>query len=153
MKRLCVVLCLAAAALFCRVTFSSAQNEKMTENEMRISVTVSGKQFSAVLFQTKAAQEFAEKLPLVLRMRDYNANEKFCGLPHAFTLEKVRPAVLKKGDIMLFGKNTLVIFYDDVMQNVYSYTRIGKIEDAEELAEAVKEYEITVRFEKQGKSW
>ncbi len=148
MKQLCVIFCFAAAALFCSVSFSAAQNEKITENEMKISVTVSGKQFSAVLFQTKAAQEFAEKLPPVLHMRDYNRNEKFCDLPsHDFTLEKTVPSAIRSGDIMLYGTDTLVIFYKDIAPNRYAYTPIGRIENAEELHSVMNSDIVTVYFE------
>ena len=47
---------------------------------------------------------------------------------------------------MLYGKSTLVLFYESFLTS-YSYTRIGKIADVKELKEAVGNREVTVKFE------
>ena len=47
---------------------------------------------------------------------------------------------------MLYGRSTLVLFYESFPTS-YSYTRIGKIADVQGLKEVVGDREVTVKFE------
>ena len=52
------------------------------------------------------------------------------------------PFIIEAGDIMLFGNNCLVVFYKS-FNSSYSYTKIGHIENLEEL----EKNNMLIRFE------
>ena len=100
-----------------------------------VTITVNGTPFSAVLADTEAARELAARLPLTVRMDELNGNEKYVYLNESLTTAPERPGTIHAGDLMLFGHDCLVLFYE-TFQTSYSYTRIGRIEDTTGLAEA-----------------
>lgn len=112
-------------------------------NEMTI--TVNGKEFSAKFHDTKAAEEFKAMLPLTLNMSELNGNEKFIYLDDRFTTASESVGHINSGDIMLYGSNCIVLFYDS-FSTPYSYTRIGYIEDPDGLKDAVGKGSVTVEF-------
>ncbi|MCS0788510.1 cyclophilin-like fold protein [Cytobacillus firmus] len=56
-----------------------------------------------------------------------------------------RPEEINTGDIMLYGDNGLVLFYE-TFSSTYSYTRLGYIEEAVRYAQAVGDGDINVSF-------
>ena len=83
-------------------------------------------------------------LPLTLNMTDVNANEKcyeLGGLPAVAS----SPGTIEAGDVMLYGSNGSVLFYKTFSAS-YSYTHIGKIDDASGLAEALGAGNAIVTF-------
>ncbi len=111
-----------------------------------IKITIAGKKFSAISADTPAASEFAKRLPLTLRMNELNGNEKYAGLPDKLPVYSECPGMIGRGELMLYGNSTLVLFYESFPTS-YSYTRIGKISDVRELKEAVGQGSVTVTFE------
>ena len=53
---------------------------------------------------------------------------------------------INAGDLMLYGSNCLVIFYESFSTS-YSYTKIGHIDNPEGLAETLGSGNIKVTFE------
>ena len=111
-----------------------------------IKITIAGKDFTAVPANTQAAAEFLKRLPLTLRMNELNGNEKYAGLPDRLPADSACPGKISRGELMLYGNSTLVLFYESFPTS-YSYTRIGKITDVRGLKEAVGRENITVTFE------
>ena len=145
MKR-AIGLILAGIAAFLLVSGAKCENSPSTEKTMpEIRITIGGKTFSATLENTPAA-EFAKMLPLTLRMNELNGNEKYIGLSEKLPAEPSCPGKIRSGELMLYGRSTLVLFYESFPTS-YSYTRIGKIADVKELKEAVGNREVTVKFE------
>ena len=122
---------------------SEDNNSESKVNEMTVSVN--GKEFSAKFYDTKAAEEFKAMLPLTLDMTELNGNEKYFYLDGRLTAESERVGSIKRGDIMLYGANCVVLFYES-FSTPYSYTRIGYIENSEGLEKAVGTGNVTVEF-------
>lgn len=116
-------------------------------NTMKI--TIAGSVFTATLATNSTATAFKAMLPLTLSMSDYNRNEKVAGLPRSLTTATTNPGTISAGDIMLYGSNSLVLFYE-TFQTLYSYTRIGLIDNATGLKSALGRGNVTIKFELNG---
>lgn len=111
-----------------------------------ITLTINGTPYTATLEDTEAARELAERLPLSLSMSELNGNEKYCYLDEDLPTSSSRPGTIQAGDIMLFGSDCLVLFYE-TFSSGYGYTRIGRIDDPSGLAQAVGSGSVTVAWE------
>lgn len=123
---------------------SSKTEPDMEVSEMKI--TINGAEFSAKFADTTAAEEFKAMLPLTLDMSELNGNEKYFYLDERLTAKSENVGQINIGDIMLYGANCVVLFYDS-FSTPYSYTRIGYIENPDGLKKAVGSGNITVTFE------
>ncbi len=113
--------------------------------DSRMWMTVGDRRFAVTLANTPAAKAFAAQLPLTLDMPDLNANEKHVKLPRALPSNPSRPGTIRSGDIMLWGSDTLVVFYV-TFESQYSYTRIGRVDDGAVLKEAFGPGEVRITF-------
>jgi hypothetical protein len=104
--------------------------------ERRIWMTVGERRFPITLGDNEAARAFAAQLPLTLDMPDLNGNEKHAKLPKALPQGAVKPGTIRAGDLMLWGADTLVVFYL-TFDSPYPYTRLGAIEDPGALAQVL----------------
>ena len=111
-----------------------------------VRLTVSDRAFAVELADTPAARDFATRLPLSLAFDELNGNEKFTYLDAPLSTQPSNPGTIHQGDVMLFGDNCLVVFYDTFSTN-YQYTRIGRIADADGLAAAVGKSQAEMTFE------
>lgn len=116
------------------------------ENDLNITITVNGRAFSATLYDNETARAFKERLPLTLDMSELNGNEKYCYLPDSLPRNSSRPSAINAGDIMLYGGDCLVIFYESFSTS-YSYTPIGKIDDPDGLSAALGSGSVRVAFD------
>ena len=99
-------------------------------------MTIGAKRFAVTLEDNPTARAFVQLLPTTLDMPDLNGNEKHVRLPRSLPTNAVRPGTIRTGDVMLYGDDTLVVFYKSFPSS-YSYTRIGRITKVEGLAEAL----------------
>lgn len=111
-----------------------------------IIITVGNQVFTATLESNAAAIEFKKMLPLTIDMRDLNNNEKFFDFSNNLPANASNPRIINAGDMMLWGSNTLVLFYK-TFNTAYSYTRLGKIEKPSGLSQALGSGNVTVTFE------
>lgn len=124
----------------------NAGNNNQMENTSVI-ITVNGKEFNAVFYNNETANAFINMMPLTLNMNELNGNEKYYNLSTTLPVNSERVGSIKKGDIMLYGSNCIVIFYES-FNTPYSYTKIGYIENTENLSSALGSGSVSVTFNK-----
>ena len=117
------------------------QEENLIESEegkmeKNLSLQVNGKTFKITLDPNETSQSLRKLLPLKITMEELNGNEKYHYLESMLPSNPTRVEKIESEDIMLYGDNCLVLFYEDFTTS-YSYTRIGKIENTEGLKEAL----------------
>ncbi|WP_345156457.1 cyclophilin-like fold protein [Pontibacter saemangeumensis] len=113
---------------------------------MNLRIIVGQSEFTATLYDNATATAFKTKLPMTIHMVELNGNEKYYDLPDNLPTNASNPGTIQSGDLMLYGSNTLVLFYK-TFSTSYNYTRIGKITDPEGLAEALGSGKVDVTFE------
>lgn len=101
--------------------------------------------FAVRLEDNPTARAFAQLLPLTLDMPDLNGNEKHARLARDLPANPARAVTIQTGDVMLYGDNTLVVFYK-TFPSTYSYTRIGRVADVTGLAQALGAGEQRIGF-------
>ena len=117
------------------------------QEELRMWMTVGERRFAVTLTDNTAARAFAAQLPLTLDMSELNGNEKHAELPKALPAKASRPGTIRNGDLMLYGTDTLVVFYS-TFDSSYSYTRLGRVDDPAGLAQALGPRGVRVLFSK-----
>jgi hypothetical protein len=80
-------------------------------------------------------------------MSELNGNEKHGDLPKALPSNASRPGTIRNGDLMLYGTDSLVVFYV-TFNSSYSYTRLGRVDDPAGLAQALGPRGVRVVFSK-----
>lgn len=101
--------------------------------------------FAITLATNEAARAFEAMLPLTLDMAELNGNEKYANLPRALPTQASRPGTIRNGDLMLYGSDTLVVFYLSFSSS-YSYTPLGRVDDPTGLAEALGQHGVQIVF-------
>jgi hypothetical protein len=72
---------------------------------------IGDKVVAAALTDNATARAFEKLLPLSITMTELNRNEKFARLPGAVAARASTPPSIRTGDSMLYGSDTLVLFY------------------------------------------
>ena len=119
---------------------ASAQSE-----DKRMWMNVGERRFAITMADTPAAKAFAAMFPLTLNMPDLNGNEKHVRLAKPLPANAIRPGTIRNGDIMLYGSDTLVVFYL-TFESPYSYTRLASVDEPEALTQALGRGDARVSF-------
>jgi len=141
----CVVSLVVALAVAWPYPLAAQRAERGSPVDNALIITIGGKAFSATLSDNSTAAAFKVLLPLSVDMSELNGNEKLFRLPATLPAQPTRPASIRSGDLMLYGENTVVLFYRS-FATTYSYTRIGRIDDPGGLERAVGDGSVTVTF-------
>lgn len=122
-------------------------NNPEDDNAVRnkIAVRIGDAVFTATLSDNETAAAFKKRLPMTVRMDEQAGNEKYYYLPENLPANASRPETVRAGDLMLWGNNCLVLFYQ-TFPTSYSYARIGKIDRPEGLSTALGAGSVTVTF-------
>jgi hypothetical protein len=123
-----------------RSNASSASQERP-----RMWMTVGTQRFAVTPENNPTARAFAQLLPATFDMIDLHENEKYVRMPRSLPTNPVRPGTVRAGDVMLYGNDTLVVFYE-TFESTYSYTRIGRIAESGGLAQALGRGNARVAF-------
>jgi hypothetical protein len=115
-----------------------------TGSQMRIKI--GSDTFTATLYDNATATAFKALLPMTVTMSELNGNEKYYDLKGNLPANAANPATIQNGDLMLYGSNTLVLFYKSFSTS-YRYTRLGRINDTSGLAAALGSGNVPVTFE------
>ncbi len=99
-------------------------------------MTIGTQRFAVTLEDNPTARAFVQLLPTTFEMAELNGNEKHASLPRGLPTNAVRPGTIRTGDVLLYGNDTLVVFYE-TFRSSYSYTRIGRIEESAGLGQAL----------------
>ena len=113
--------------------------------EHRMWMIVGEHRFAITLANANAARALAAQLPLTLEMAELNGNEKHADLSQALPTDASRPGTLHNGDLMLYGSNTLVVFYK-TFRSSYSYTRLGRVNDPAGLEQVLGQGSVRIVF-------
>ena len=109
-------------------------NEPKTveKEEKTMYVLINGKNYIVELEDNNTVDELLSILPKKYDMSDLNNNEKYAYIEKKLNVNPTYIDEIKKGDIMIYGDNCLVIFYETFKTN-YRYTKIGHINNLPDL--------------------
>jgi hypothetical protein len=126
----------------------SGNNKPDTTNApgTKLIIKVGATRFTATLPDTPTVTELKARLPMTVPMTELNGNEQLYNFPTGLPTNASNPGMIQTGDLMLYGSNTLVLFYKSFPTS-YSYTRLGRIDHPAELSAALGPGTITVTFE------
>ncbi len=102
--------------------------------------------FTVTLENNPSAIAFKALLPMTVNMTELNGNEKYLRFAKKLPTNASNPRTIHKGDVMLYGDNTVVLFYK-TFSTSYDYTRLGRINDPAGLSSALGSGNATVTFE------
>ena len=140
-----LVVCLSGLGFLAKGAAAKDDHDNSaTMNKMKI--TIGPKTFTATLYDNPAAAALKAMLPLTIEMTELNGNEKYFHLATDLPTDAAKPGTIQAGDLMLWQSNSLVLFYKS-FRTSYSYTKVGRIDDASGLATAVGSGNVKVQFE------
>ena len=111
----------------------------------QIKIEAGGQTFTATLLDNPTTRALLERLPMTVSMGELNGNEKYYYLPESLPTNSQRPGNIRAGDLMLYGSDGLVLFYESFSSG-YSYTRLGNIDDLSNLVVALGRGNVDVTF-------
>ena len=151
MKHLITVLsCFICIQLFACCNKSSelttSSNDSLNTESMKLKITTGTNAFTATLYNNATVKAFKARLPITINISELNGNEKFFDLPGNLPANASNPGTIQTGDLMLYGSNTLVLFYQ-TFSTSYNYTPLGRIDNTSGSIAALGSANVTVRLE------
>lgn len=131
-------------------TTNNNSNEPIENNNMEgdanMNIIINGETLTATLENNATTAALLEMLPLEISMSELNGNEKYNYLSESLPTNSENIGTIHAGDIMLYGDDCLVIFYE-TFNTSYHYTKIGHI-DYDNLRDLLGNGNVTVRINK-----
>jgi len=117
------------------------------KEQLNMWMTANGHRFEVIIEDNVTTQALIAKLPVTLHLEELNGNEKHGQLSGTLPTDEKHPGIIHNGDLMLYGNQTLVVFYK-TFSSIYSYTRIGKLKQPEELQKVLGSGNVEITFNK-----
>ncbi len=111
----------------------------------RMWMTVGEQRFAIALDDNPSTRQLLTRLPLSLDMTDLHGNEKYATVQPPLPTQPYRPGTIHSGDFLLYGDDTLVVFYK-TFDSSYRYSRLGRIDRPQDLAEVLGRGDVRVTF-------
>lgn len=118
---------------------------KVKVKKTNITITVGNSVFLAELYDNRSTRALLKQFPMTLNMSELNGNEKYCYLSDSLPANSQRVSKIHTGDLLLYGSDCLVLFYES-FSTLYSYTKLGYIEDVSGLADSLGRGNVQVTF-------
>lgn len=152
---ICLVFVLAMSfLLFNQYHQSTTKERKQVDQKqeegghMKLNMLVNDQSYTVVLEDNRASRELVRMLPLTIEMNELNGNEKYYYFDTSFSKDEEKVTTIQNGDVMLYGDDCLVLFYDS-FSTPYRYTRIGYVENAENLANILGNHSVIITLEQE----
>lgn len=136
-----------AAATDKTASGAGIRKESGAGQEMTMEILIGDKTYTVRLKDNETVKELTARLPMELTMEELHGNEKYNYLPESLPTAAETIGTIHAGDLMLFGSDCLVLFYED-FETTYSYTRIGRLENPLGLSEALGSGSVRVTLKK-----
>ena len=111
-----------------------------------IRLQIGAAHFAATLYDNATTRALQARMPLTLTMSELNGNEKYHFMADTLPTEAGRVGRINAGDLMLYGADCLVLFYESFSTS-YRYTKLGRVEDTTGLAEALGAGDVVITFD------
>ncbi|MBE6158450.1 MAG: hypothetical protein E7159_01335 [Firmicutes bacterium] len=128
--RITIIISLLLLNISCKDKTLKETITSEVNNSMK--VIINNHEYNVNLENNQTTKELLNKLPLKLNMNELNGNEKYYYLDFNLPTLPSNPKTIYAGDIMLYQNNCIVLFYK-TFDTSYSYTKIGQIDNLEEL--------------------
>ena len=139
-------ICMQLFACSCKNSdMKSNSDNALNTDSIKLIITIGTKAFNAKLYNNATVAAFKARLPMTIDMQELNGNEKYFDLPNNLPANASNPGSIQSGDLMLYGSNTLVLFYK-TFSTSYNYTPLGRIENVTGLAAALGSANVAVTF-------
>jgi hypothetical protein len=125
---------------------SGTGSSEVDSSSNQLKIKIGSRTFNAILVSNPTVTAFKARLPMTVNMTELNGNERLYNFSSTLPANASNPRNIATGDLMLYGSTTLVLFYESFPTS-YSYTRLGKIDNASGLAAAVGNGSVSVHFE------
>lgn len=121
--------------------FPLDNNVEIEENVMKININ--NEEYVINVENETLMEELFNSLPEKFSMTELNGNEKYYYLnSNMKNANSEAVGQVQKGDVMLFGSDCLVIFYDS-FETEFRYTKIGHIDNLGDLGNGNVDVSIT----------
>ena len=141
--------CLTFTIILCLIFLGDTTSSNIHRKEHdTVIISLNNKDHQLKTENNATVKALYQRLPLRMNMHDLNGNEKYYNLPKKLPSNDKKIKNIKKGDVLLYNSNCIVIFYKDIKTS-YKYTRIGHIKDFSKLATNFSADDITVVIKKQ----
>lgn len=115
------------------------KSNEVKENQMMndMVLKINNNNYKISFEDNETVEGLINHMPLELSMTELNGNEYYSYLNFKLKSNSINIKTIKAGDVMLYGNNCLVIFYEN-FETTYSYTRIGHIDNIDNLKNDLK---------------
>ena len=123
---------------------TSSSKDILNTDSMKLKITIGPNIFIATFYNNVTA--FKAMLPMTVNMPGLNGNEKYFNLSNHLPTNASNPGTIQTGDLMLYGSNTLVLFYK-TFSTSFNYTKLGHVDNSSGLVSALGSETVTITYE------